>query len=361
MYRFSGGWLLVVACGALLAVGGGCETKRPPDQGAPGGEVNWRVASAYATELPLLGSGARALADRLAAVSAGRIKLEITGPDPAAAVTVFDAVGNGTFDAGWSSADLWSDRMPALNFFAAVPFGPGPTELLAWIYDGGGWELWKDLYGRSGVVPIPCGILPPEGSGWFRQPITSPEQFRGMRIRFRGLGGQALQKLGASVHLLPVEEIFPALERGVLDAAKFSIPAIDEKLGFEKVTKHYYFPGWQRQASLLELIINRDRWEALSPADQRLMELACRANVAAMLTEGEVGQGLAVESLRQKGVKIHYWSDEVLTAFKGAYDEVAKELSARDPDFDRVNRSLQAFRERGAEWSRLSRLPKIFE
>lgn len=341
---------------------GGCETKKPPEQPTVEEVVDWKVASSYSTELPLMGTGAVRLAETLAEVSGGRIKLNLSEPDalvPSAAV--FDAVGDGTIDAAWSSAGLWVDRFPAAAFFSAIPFGPDATEYLAWIYHGGGLEFWKEIYGRANVVPIPCGVLPPEASGWFRQPITNVDQFKGMKIRFKGMGGLAMQKLGASVHLLAVADIYPALEKGVLDATKFSFPTIDEKLGFDKVTKHYYFPGWQQQASLLELIVNRGKWEGLSPRQRALLEMACRANVAEMLTEGEHSQGAALENFKQKGVRIHYWSDELLNAFKKAHDQVLRELSARDPDFERVLQSYLRFRENFAPWANISRLPPNFQ
>ena len=165
---------------------------------------------------------------------------------------IFDAVAAGRIDGGFAWPGYWMGKFPSVTVFAAVPFGPEAPEFLAWIHEGGGLALWRELYAPHGAVPVPCGVLPPEASGWFRKPIETPADLHGLKIRYAGLGGKVLEKLGASITMLAAGDIFVALERGVLDATEYSMPAADLSLGFYKVAKHYYFPGWHQPASIMD-------------------------------------------------------------------------------------------------------------
>jgi TRAP-type mannitol/chloroaromatic compound transport system substrate-binding protein len=319
--------------------------------------VRWKMASAFAAVLPVLGPGGLYMSGRLETISGGRIQIKFFDPGKLVpALQIFEAVSTGAVDAGWSAAGFWSGKIPSAVLFTAVPFGPDTSEYLAWMYDGGGLKLWREIYAKHNVYPLPCGVLPPEASGWFRQEIKSVAQFKGMKIRFFGIGGKVMQKLGASVQLLAPGDIFPALERGVLDATEFSMPALDEKQGLYQVAKHYYFPAWHQQASILELIVNKSRWDALSEADQVLIDAVCRDTILKTITEGETIQNAAIERMKAKGVKVHTWPPGIVAAFRKTTDEVLAEEAKADQDFARVWKSLRAFREDYAAWTKLSRL-----
>ncbi|HKI99426.1 MAG TPA: TRAP transporter substrate-binding protein [bacterium] len=353
--------LLAIAVTALLLPGCKKSGTESAAGDKPGGKVEWRVASSFSSTLPVLGAAGTRVAQRLEALSGGRIKLQVFEPGKLVAPSdVFDAVGKGTVDAGLSMPNAWFDRMPAVAFFGSPPFGADSVEYLAWLYQGQGLELWRELYGNHNVVPVPCGYVPPEGSGWFRKPITSADDFKGLKIHMFGLGGLVLQKLGAQVLVLSAEDIYPALERGVLDAAQVSIPSIDEKLGLAKVAKHYYFPGWQQQASVLTLLVNKDRWNALAATDRELIDVVCRDTLVFNMTHGEVQQSQAIQDLKKQGVQVHYWSPQQLQLFRNAYDSVVKEMRIKDADFKRVDDAYQKFRDSYAEWGQLSRLPSGF-
>src|SRR3989304_1782784 len=150
-------------------------------------------------------------------------------------------------------------------------------------------------------------------------------------------GGLVLQKLGAQVLLLSAEDLYPALERGVIDAAQVSVPSIDEKLGLAKVAKHYYFPGWPEQASVVELLINKARWQALAEVDRTLIEVVCRDTLVFAMARGEAQQGQAVAGPKKPGAQVHFWSDPQLQMFRTAYDAVLKEMRIKDDTFKRVN------------------------
>jgi len=347
--------LVVAACAALFAC---ARDDAQRDAAAQDERVSWKMASTFAGTLPVLGTGGLEFARRVGVASRGRIEIKYFDPGKLVPpLEIFDAVSKGAVDAGWSVSGYWVGKIPAAAFFTSVPFGPGATEFLTWIYRGGGLELWRELYAPSNLFVIPCGMVPPDGSGWFREPIASLAQLQGKKIRYFGLGGETMQKLGASVQLLAGGDIYPALERGVLDALEFAQPAIDKELGFYRIVKHYYFPGWHQADSILELIVNMDRWKALDAAGQMLIEMACKDSLVNMSAYGESIQTPALEFFKNNGVTLHEWSPEELRGFHAAYEQVLAENAAKDPGFQRVYESYRTFRASYREWSRLSRVP----
>ena len=179
-------------------------------------------------------------------------------------------------------------------------------------------------------------------------------------MRFFGLGGQVVQKLGVSATVLPPAEIFPALEKGAIDATEFSMPSIDKNLGFYKIVKYNYYPGWHQQATFVELLINKDVWnDKMTPAQHALVELGIRASLMQSLAIAEGSQGPVIkENAETRDVKNMYWSDEMLAAFKNSWEEVRKEQAAKDPFFKKVWDDLAAFRADYAHWSRVGFLPR---
>jgi len=347
--------ILAIAYAIIFAT---CRQRSEGVSGSTQKSVNWKMAGAYSATTPIVGDAGPLWTGKLEDVSGGRIKIKYFDPGKLVPVLeIFDSVSKGAVDAGWASAGYWIGKLPAAALFSAVPFGPNAMEYMAWIYEGGGLELWQEMYAENNLWVTPCVIIPPEASGWFREPIESVDQLRGMKIRFFGLGGKAIQKLGASVQLLAAGDIFPALERGVLDATEFSMPSIDERYGFHKIAKHYYFPGWHQQSSILELMINLERWNELSSQDQELINLCCRDAIIRGLTLGEVQQGQALANMKEQGVEVHTWSPEIMAAYKEATDQVLQEEAANDAMFARVYESYTKFRARYAEWATLSRIP----
>jgi TRAP-type mannitol/chloroaromatic compound transport system substrate-binding protein len=176
-------------------------------------------------------------------------------------------------------------------------------------------------------------------------------------MRFLGLGALTMQKLGVSTQLLPPADVYPALERGVIDATELSMPAVDLKLGFHEIAKHYYFPGWHQPSSMGEFIVNLDRWKALDAADQQFLITACRDVIVRDVALGDYQQIAALRRIQQSGVTLHIWPDEFLIAFKRGWEEVIVENAAKDPDFRKVYASYKAFRDDFAEWDQRSRVP----
>ena len=313
--------------------------------------VSWKMAGAFPASLVQLGTLGKRYEALINEVSGGNIEIRYFEPGALVpTLEIFDAVSTGAVDAGWSGSGFWAGKVPALQFFTTVPFGPEAGEYLAWLEFGGGRQLFEEIYAPHNIHPIHCGMISPEGSGWFREEITTIDDLRGLKMRFFGLGGKVVEKLGVSAQLLAPGDIFPALELGTIDAAEFSMPAIDLDLGFHQIAKHYYFPGWHQPSSLLELIVNKDKWDALSPRQQSLVEMACGDSIRWGIAEGEAIQFGALQELQSKGVTLHRWSPEILAALESAWQEVVAEESAKDADFARVWESLSAFREDYVLW-----------
>ncbi|HEU5176434.1 MAG TPA: C4-dicarboxylate ABC transporter, partial [Burkholderiales bacterium] len=211
-------------------------------------KVRINLANAFPNNLTLIGEAPGKLAQKLNRLSAGAIELRVNEPGALVpALQAIQATGQGSVDAAWSNAGFFAGTDSAFNMFAAVPFGPGIPEYLAWVHHGGGLQLSREMFGKHGVHNIPCAIIPPEASGWFRKEIKSVQDLKGLKMRFFGLGAKAMAKLGVATQLLAPGDIFQALQLGTLDATEFSLPVMDQKLGFYQVAKFYYFPGWHQQ------------------------------------------------------------------------------------------------------------------
>jgi len=349
---------------AMLAMLVGCEPVRAPVAATGGGgvKVEMKVATCQPTHLPGLGDAVVFVSSQVEAMTAGRIELDVHEPGALVPpLEVLDAVSAGTVESGFGPAGFWVGKMPAAPLFSSVPFGPEVGEYVAWMYHGGGLELEQQMYDDAGfnVVALPCCLLSAETSGWFRRPIDAPADLQGLKMRFYGLGGQVMQQLGVAVTVMPGGEIYQALEKNVLDGTEYSMPAIDEKLGFARVASYNYFPGWHQQATILELLINKSLWNSLSAADQAVIETACRAAMLESFAKSEAVQGAAIRrNAEERGVENRSWSPEMLELFEATWQDVAAREAAADPFFKKVWEQLQAFRADYRSWGERAFLPR---
>lgn len=316
---------------------------------------------AFPTHLPALGTTIVWVSEQLKLVSDGKMRMKIYEPGKLVSPPeILDAVSSGKVNSGYATAGYWQGKMPAAALFSAVPFGPEAGEYMAWLYYGNGLSLYQEMYDQGGynVKVIPCAILSPETSGWFKKPIESPEDLKGITMRFFGLGGSVMEKLGANTVGLPGGEIFGALEKGAIDATEFSQPAIDTILGFNKIVKYNYFPGWHQQATIFELLVNKDTWKDMSDAQKAIVETTCKASITNSIAEGEAMQFPVMAEAQSKGVEIRYWSQSMLDTFEGAWDEVAADKSSNDAFFKKVWDDLSTFREGYDLWEANAFLPR---
>lgn len=325
-------------------------------------KIMLKVPVCFSTALPGLGTTIPWVAERLETASNGSLKMKVYEPNKLVApFEILDAVSKGKINAGYSTAGYWAGKIPASPIFSAIPFGPEAGEYLAWLYYGNGMKLYQEMYDSHGynVKVLVCGIIAPETSGWFTKEINSEADFKGLKMRFFGLGGKAMQKLGASVSLLPGGEIFPALEKKALDATEFSMPAIDQRLGFHKIAKYNYFPGWHQQATVFELLINKDVWNSMSDHQRMVIEMITRAATLDAFAYTEAIQAKVMkENVEKRGVKNMYWSDEMLTKFSNAWIEVAQEEVKKDAFFKKVFDDVSAFRNEYKMWQTYGFLPR---
>ncbi len=315
----------------------------------------------YNSVLPGLGSSIKYVADELTTLSGKSLKMKLYEPNKLVnPKEILDAVSTGKIQAGYATAGNWGGKIPAARLFSSVPFGPEAPEYLAWFYYGNGNKLHQALYDKNNLnvkVQV-CGILAPETSGWFSKEIKSADDLKGLKMRFFGLGALVMEKLGVSTVGLPGGEIFPALEKGVLDATEFSMPVVDKRIGLSKILKYNYFPGWHQQATMMELIINKDTWNKMSKHQQSVINHVCKSATLDALALGEAMQAPIMEQNVEAGVVNKYWSPEMLDTFKTKWQEVVSEQSAKDPDFKRIYDDLTQFRNRYDLWESNAFLPR---
>ena len=316
----------------------------------------------FGTHLTGLGSSPLFFADTVNRASGGSVKVKIYEPGKLVATKeMLESVSNGSVNAGWGTPGYNTGLLgKKAAIFSAVPFGPEAPEFMAWVYYGGGRDLWQKLYDDAGynVHAVPCSIIAPETSGWFSNPINSVADLDGLRMRFFGLGANVMEKLGVTTSLLGAGDIMPALEKGAIDATEFSMPAIDKLLGFPKLLKHNYYPGWHQPSTMFDLIINGDTWSVMSVAQQETVESACKATMLDGLALGEAIQFDYMKANVESGVTNHYWSDEMLATFRSAWDEVVAELVAEDPEFGEIYGALNEFRANYQIWQEWIYLPR---
>lgn len=320
--------------------------------------IRWSVPIAFPSTLLALGDTLPWVAKRLEEQSGGNIKFEVFEPGKVVPGNeIFDAVSTGKVDAGFSWMGYELGKVPASALFGARPFGFTPWEYMAWYYFGGGQDLVREVYAPHNVVPIFCGIVSPETAGWFRFEMKSLDQVKGLKIRFAGLGGKVMQKVGASVTVMPAGELQQALEKGVLDATEFSIPTADESLGFYKVAKYNYFPGWHQPYTSQFLYVNKAAWEKISPEARAMIETTCMAGVNYSLTKSEASQAAVLKRYADAGVTTTQLSPEILAELKKVAKEVIAEEAAKDALFKKVADSQDAFEAAYGTWRGLAYLP----
>ena len=228
-----------------------------------------RMHSAFPTQTPVIGEITPWIAERIEKLTGGSLEVDVFEPGALVPSTdYFDAVSQGAVDMAFGTPGYGAGLEPAMTIFTAVPFGPQATEFMAWMRYGGGNELHDELLANLNLKGFVCTLGAPETSGWMKREITSAEDLSGMKLRYFGLGGRVLDKLGASIQLIAGSEVYAALERGVIDGGEYASPSVDLNAGLEQVVDYVYFPGWHQQVSIDTLIINLDTWNALSEQQQ---------------------------------------------------------------------------------------------
>lgn len=317
---------------------------------------NWKMVTTWPPGLPVLQEGAERFAQNIKEMSNGRLNVKVyAGGELIPALQTFDAVSQGTVEMGHGSAYYWAGKVPEAQFFSTVPFGMTARGMNAWLYDGGGLELWREIYKPFHVVPFPIGNTGVQMGGWFNKEINSLADIKGLKMRIPGLGGKVFAKAGGNPVLLAGSEVYTALERNILDATEWIGPFHDQRLGLYRAAKNYYYPGWHEPGTVLELTINQYAWDSLPTDLQAILANAAMAENVRMWSEMEQKNLSALQELKDRpGVQIHRFPDDVLSKLQTLTDETLAEEAANDPKFDRVYQAYQTFRKQNDAWSDIS-------
>jgi TRAP-type mannitol/chloroaromatic compound transport system substrate-binding protein len=292
------------------------------------GKLEWRMITSWPPNLPGPGTSANWLAQQITRMSEGRLTVRVHGAGELAPATgVFDAVSQGAAEMYHSVPTYWRGKSAGIVLFGNMPYGLTATEQHAWMLHGAGQALYDEMYARFNLKGFLCGNTGNQWMGWFRREIKSAEDFKGLRFRSPGFGGEMYRRLGASVVQLPGGEIFPALRAGTIDAAEFIGPWSDAALGFHQAAKFYYYPGVQEPASAEECVVNKARWDGLSAELKNIIEVACSATYAYSTSEYIVRNPPALRTLVEKhGVQVREAPRDVLIAAGNAAGEIMAEL-----------------------------------
>jgi len=313
--------------------------------------VTWRIASSFPRSLDTIYGVAEVLAERVEQLSGGNFRIRVyPAGELVPALQVLDAVQQGTVQAGHTASYYFTGKNPALAFDTCVPFGLSSRQQTAWLTEGGGLELLRELFADFNILNFPAGNTGSQMGGWFKRQIQGAKDLEGLKMRIPGLGGQVMSRLGVTVQVLAGGEIYPALERGAIDATEWVGPYDDEKLGFHKVAKNYYYPGWWEPGPNLSCLVNRDAWAKLPVEYQGMFEVAAAESATVMQARYDARNPAAMERLVAAGVVLRPFSKDILEAAAEASRSYMEELAAGDPAYDKVYSQWKKARASSFRW-----------
>ncbi|MEX2449603.1 MAG: TRAP transporter substrate-binding protein [Rhodospirillales bacterium] len=317
---------------------------------------NLRMVTTWPKNFPGLGTSAERFAQRIRAMSGGELDIKVYGDrELVPALEVFDAVSAGSADMYHGAEYYWQGKSMAFNFFTAVPYGMTANEMNAWIYHGGGQKLWDELSAGFNIKPLMACNTGVQMGGWFNKEINTAEDFKGLKIRMPGLGGEVLRRLGAAAVTLPGGEIFPSLQSGAIDATEWVGPWNDLAFGFHKVAKYYYYPGFQEPGPAISCGINLNVWKSFSPEHRAIVEAAAVAENCYSLAEFDTNNARALDVMRTKHkVQLRRFSDPVMQDVGNAAGQVVRDAAKADKTTAKVYKSFIEFRKSMIAWSKIA-------
>ena len=318
-----------------------------------GKKVTLKLATSWPAHFPIMGTGVDTFAKRCYALSGGTLDIKVFAKNILVpALQVFDATSAAQIDAFHSGVYYWKGKNSAFSIFGGMPLGLTSEEMITWMKFGGGYKLWREMYGRFNLYPLIGGTTGPQMGGWFKKEINSLADLKGLKMRIPGLGGEVMKRLGVNPVLLPAGEIYTSLERGTIDATEWVGPALDSMMGFAKAAK-YYYTGWHEPGSILEITFNKARWNKLSKEHQAIITAASEEMTSTMLQEFRYKNAKALHDL-QKDVQIKTFPKDMMDAAKIALKDVLAEESEKSKDFKRVLTSYEAFVTLNKPWDDIS-------
>lgn len=335
---------LLAACGAKQATDGAPAVITQPS-------ITWRLASSFPRGLDTIFGAAEVLAERVEAMTDGRFRIR-TYPagEIVPGLQVMDAVQQGTVQIGHTASYYFIGKNPALAFDACVPFGLTSRQQTAWLTEGGGLGMVRELFADFNITSFPAGNTGAQMGGWFKREIGSLQDLKGLRMRIPGLGGEVMNRLGSTVQVLAGSDIYPALERGTIDATEWVGPYDDAKLGFHKVAKYYYYPGWWEPGPSLSYQVNLDAWNKLPPSYQAIFAVAASDSATVMQARYDQRNPQALGELLDQGVNIVPFSQDIMAAAQQTSFEMLEEQAAADATYRKIYDSWKKARQDTYRW-----------
>jgi TRAP-type mannitol/chloroaromatic compound transport system substrate-binding protein len=313
--------------------------------------VTWRMALSWPKSLDALYGGAEFIARRVSDATNGKFNIKVfAAGEIVGGLQVLDAVQNGTVECGHTANYYYFGKDPTFGFAAAIPFGMNTRQQAAWMRQGGGLELMREFFREYNCYNIPAGNTGAQMGGWFRKEIKTVADLKGLKMRIGGTAGLVLAKLGVVPQQIAGGDIYPALEKGTIDAAEWVGPYDDEKLGFYKVAKHYYYPAWWEGGTELDLLVNIKAWEALPKDYQAILEAACADSYEWVLTKYDSANPPALKRLVANGVKLQPFSNDIMAACYRTSKEVYDDIAAKNAKFRKVYEPWLKFRDEQVQW-----------
>jgi TRAP-type mannitol/chloroaromatic compound transport system substrate-binding protein len=336
---------------AGLGVAGGVLSAPAIVRAAEAPQIQWRLASSFPKSLDTIFAAAATVSRHVAQATNNRFQIRVfpagelvPGPQ------VLDAVKDGTVEMGHSASYYYVGKDPTFAFDCAIPFGLNSRQLTAWMMHGGGLELMRVFFQNYNIYNIPCGNTGAQMGGWYRKEIKSVADLNGLKMRIGGFAGQVLSKLGVVPQQITGGDIYPALEKGTIDAAEWVGPYDDQKLGFNKVAQYYYYPGWWEGGPQLSVYVNIRQWNSLPKEYQAILEDACAYAHVDMQARYDAKNPQALKELVAGGTQLRPFPNDVLAACYKAALELYDETSARNPNFKRVYEAMTKFRSDQLQW-----------
>ncbi len=317
--------------------------------------TKWRLTSSFPKSLDTIHGGAEALARRVASATGGKFQIQVFAagelvPGPQA----LDAVKDGTVECCHTAPYYYFGKDATFAFGTAIPFGLNTRQQNAWMYHGGGLALMREFYKDYNIINFPAGNTGAQMGGWFRKEIKTVVDLKGMKFRIAGFAGKILARLGVVPQQIAGSDIYPALEKGTIDAAEWVGPYDDEKLGLNKIAKYYYYPGWWEGGPQLDLYVNLKQWEALPPEYKSILEAACAEANINMTAKYDALNPAALRRLARQGTQLRPFSREIMEACYQATVEACEEESAKNPKFKKIYEPWKAFRDDQILWFRVA-------
>jgi TRAP-type mannitol/chloroaromatic compound transport system substrate-binding protein len=320
-------------------------------------EIKWRMTCSWPKSLDTLYGAAEFMAKQVAEATDGKFQIQVfAAGEIVPGLQVVDAVQNGTVECGHTASYYYFGKDPTFAFGTSVAFGPNARLNQGWWTLGGGKEVLNEFYKKYNCTALLAGNTGCQMGGWFRKEINTVDDLKGIKMRIGGFPGRVLAKLGAVPQQIAAGDIYPALEKGTIDAAEWVGPYDDEKLGFYKVAPHYYYPGWWEGGSMLFSFINLDKWNALPKHYQAVLEQAAHYANTWCTAKYDLVNPAALRRLLAGGAKLHGFSPAIMEACFKAANELHSEISAENANFKKVLESMTAFTKNGYQWFQVAEL-----